>query len=104
MVPFSVGTFGRWGKEAIEWLRAAAEAVAERDPQVAAAGHWGKVGLLSAWQTRLSVTLQEANAACILQAGRVRGSADLSGDTGWEDDIEDLLRDAAAAAWASYSA
>jgi hypothetical protein len=104
LVPFSVETFGRWGKEAMEWLHAAAEAVAERDPQVAAAGHWGKVGLLSAWQTRLSVALQKANAACILQAGRVRGSADLSGDTGWEDDIKDLLRDAAAAAGANFSA
>ena len=104
MVPFSVETFGRWGKEAMEWLRAAVDAVAERDPQVAAAGHWGKIGLLNAWQTRPSVALQKANAACILQAGRVRGSADLSGDTGWEDDIEDLLRDAAAAAGAYFTA
>ena len=88
----------------MEWLHAAVDAVAERDPQVAAAGHWGKVGLLNAWQTRLSVALQKANAACILQAGRVRGAADLSGDTGWEDDIEDLLRDAAAAAGANFSA
>ena len=70
----------------------------ELDPQVAAAGHWGKVGLLNAWQTRLSVALQKGNAACILQAGRVRGSADLGGDSGWEEDIEDLLRDAAAGA------
>ena len=37
LVPFSVETFGRWGVEAIEWLRAAADAVAEKDPQVAAA-------------------------------------------------------------------
>ena len=96
--------FGRWGPETMEWLRAAADAVAEKDPQVPVAGHWGKVALLNAWQTRLSVKLQKANAACILQAGRVRGPADLSGDTGWEDDIEDLLRDAAAAAWANSSA
>ena len=118
-MPFSVETFGRWGKEAMEWLRAAADAVAERDHQVTAAGHWGKIGLLNAWQTllsallnallnawktRLSVALQKASAACILQAGRVRGSADLSEDTGWEDDVEDLLRDAAAAAGANFSA
>ena len=64
---------------------------------VAAAGHGGKVGLLNAWQTRLSVALQKGNAAC-LQAGRVRGSADLLGDTGWEEDIEDLLQEAAAGA------
>ena len=30
LVPFSAETFGRWGKEAMEWLRAAAEAVADR--------------------------------------------------------------------------
>ena len=98
LVPFSVETFGRWGAEAMDWLRGAVDAVAEKDPQVAAAGHWGKVGLLNAWQTRLSVALQKGNAACILQAGRVRGSADLGGDSGWEEDIEDLLRDAAAGA------
>ena len=65
---------------------------------MAAAGHWGKVALLNAWRTRLSVALQKGNAACLLQAGRVRGSADLGGDTGWEEDIEDLLRDAASGA------
>ena len=98
LVAFSVETFGRWGKEAIEWLRAAADAVAEKDPQVAAAGDWGKVGLLNAWHTRLSVALQKANAACLLQAGRVRGCADRGGDTGREEDIDDVQRDAAAAA------
>ena len=98
LVPFSVETFGRWGAEALGWLRDAADAVAEADPQVAAAGHWGKIGLLNAWHTRLSVALQKGNAACLLQAGRVRGSADVGGATGWEEDIEDLLREAAAAA------
>ena len=102
LVPFSVETFGLRGKEATEWLHAAADAAAERDPQVAAAGNWGKIALLNAWQTRLSGAPQEANAACILQAWRVRGSADLGCDTGREDDIEDLLRDAAAAACASF--
>ena len=98
LVPFSVETFGRWGAETIEWLRGAVDAVAEMDPMLAAAGHWGKVGLLNAWQTRLSVALQKGNAACLLQAGRVRGAADLLGDTGWEEDIEDLLQQAAAGA------
>ena len=58
LVPFSVETFGRWGAEARGWLRDAVDAVAERDPQVAAAGHWGKVAVLNAWFTRLSVALQ----------------------------------------------
>ena len=97
-MPFSVETFGRWGTEALAFLRGAADAVAEIDPQVAAAGHWGKVGLLNAWHSRLSVALQKGNAACLLQAGRVRGAADFTGGTGWEEDVEDLLRDAAAAA------
>ena len=61
-------------------------------------GHWGKVGLLNAWHTRLSVALQKGNAACLLHAGQVRGMADLGGDTGWEEDIDDLLREAAEAA------
>ena len=73
-------------------------AVAESDPQVAAAGHWGKVALLNAWHTRLSVALQKGNAACLLQAGKVRCAADFVGASGWEEDVEDLLRDAAAAA------
>ena len=67
---------------------------------LAAASHWGKVALLNAWHTRLSVSLQKGNAACLLQAGRVRGDADFAGGTGWEEDVEDLLRDAAAAAGA----
>ena len=98
LVPFSVKTFGRWGVEAVEWLRGAADAVAEIDPQVAAAGHWGKVAILNAWHTRLSVALQKGNAACLLQAGRVRSAADFVGESGWEEDIEDLLREAAAGA------
>jgi len=84
--------------EALEWLRGAVDAVAESDPQVAAAGRWGKVALLNAWHTRLTVALQKGNAACLLQAGRVRGAADFVGASGWEEDVEDLLRDAAAAA------
>ena len=63
-----------------------------------AAGHWGKVSLLNSWHTGLSVALQKGNAACLLQAGRVRHAADLTGESGWEQDIDDLLRDAAAAA------
>ena len=102
MVPFSVETFGRWGTEALEWLRGAVDAVAEMDPQVAAAGHWGKVALMNAWHTRLSVALQKGNAACVLQAGRVHNAADFAGDSGWEEDIADLLRDAAAAAGVGF--
>ena len=97
LVPFAVETLGRWGAEASDWLRGAVDAVAEVDPQVAAAGHWGKVALLNAWHARLSVALQKGNAACLLQAGRVRHAADLTGGSGWEEDIDDLLRDAAAA-------
>ena len=82
----------------MDFLRGAVDAVAELDPQVAAAGHWGKVGLLNAWHARLSVALQKGNAACILQAGRVRELADFREDSGWEEDIEDLLTEAAAAA------
>ena len=97
-MPFSVETFGRWGGEALEFLRAAAEATCERSPQLACKGSWGPVHLLAAWHGRLSVALQKANAACVPQAGRVRGAADLGGDSGWEEDVEDLLRDAEAAA------
>jgi hypothetical protein len=61
-------------------------------------GSWGVVALLGAWHGRLSVALQKGNAACLLQAGRIRGAADLAGDSGWEEDLDDLLRDAAAAA------
>ena len=98
LVPLSVETFGRWGTEALDFLRGAVDAVAELDPQVPAAVHWGEGGLLNAWHARLSVALRKGNAACILQAGRVRGSADFRGDSGWEEDIEDLLTEAAAAA------
>ena len=47
------------------------------------------------------MALQKGNAACLLQAGKLRGAADFAGDTGWEADIDDLLRDAAAAAGAA---
>ena len=96
LIPFSVETFGRWGKEALDFLRCAADAVAEQNPQVACRGHWGKVSLLNAWHSRLSIALQKGNAKCLLQAGRVRGLADFVGDSDWEDDVDDLLRDAAA--------
>ena len=44
------------------------------------------------------MALQKGNAACLLQAGKVRNAADFAGNSGWEEDIEDLLRNAAAAA------
>ena len=97
-MPFSVETFGRWGPEALEFLRDAAQATCERSPQLAYLGTWGPVALLGAWHGRLSVALQKGNAACLLQAGRVRDAGDLAGGGGWEEDLEDLLRDAAAAA------
>ena len=55
---------------------------------------------LSLSRTRLSVALQKANAACLRQAGRVRSDIDFVRGSGWEGDVEDLLRDAAAAAGA----
>ena len=69
LVPFSVETFGRWGSEALEFLRDAAEATCERSPQLAFMGSWGRVAILGAWHGRLSVSLQKANAACV-PAGR----------------------------------
>ena len=101
LVPLSVETFGRWGSEALSFLCDAAIATCERTPQLAYLGSWGPTLLLGAWHARLSVALQKANAACILQAGQVRGAEDIGGDNcwpGWEEDVEDLIRDAAAAA------
>ena len=82
--------------EAVGFLRGAAHATCERSPELAFLGSRGPAGVLGAWHSRLSVALQRANAACLLQAGRFRGAADFAGDTGWEDDIDDLLRAAAA--------
>ena len=102
LVPLSVETFGRWGKEAQDWLRDAAHATCKRNPQLAYLGEWGPPALLEAWHCRLSVALQRGNAACLLQAGQLRGPADFAGDTGWEEDLDDLLREAAAAAAAGW--
>jgi hypothetical protein len=98
LIAFSVETFGRWSKETLGFLRDSVDAVAEQNPQVACRGHWGKIAVLNAWHTRLSVALQKGNAKCLLQAGRVRGFADFVGDSDWDDDVDDLLRDAAATA------
>ena len=95
LVPFSVETFGRWGKEALAWLRDAAHETCLHSPQLASLGEWGPPTILGAWHCRLSVALQKGNAACLLQAGKLRGAADFVGDTGWEADIDDLLREAA---------
>ena len=100
-MPLAVETFGRWGKEALDWLRAAAQETCVRSPQLASLGEWGPPAILGAWHCRLSVVLQKGNVACLLQAGKLRGSADFAGDTGWEADIDALLRDAAAFAAAS---
>ena len=54
--------------------------------------------MLNAWHIHLSVALQKGNAKWLLQAGRVRGFADLAGDSDWEDDVDGLLRDVAATA------
>ena len=96
LVPLSVETFGRWGEEAVDFLRDAARATCERSPQLAFLGSRWPAGVLGSWLSRLSVALQRANATCLLQAGRFRGAADFAGETGWEDDIDDLLRAAAA--------
>ena len=96
LVPFAVDTFGRWGHEAETFLREAAFAACERSPQLSCLGAAGPAGLLGAWHCRLSAVLQKGNAACVLEAGRIRDGADLAGDCGWEEDLEDLLRQAAA--------
>ena len=54
--------------------------------------------MLNAWLTRPPVALQKGNAKCLFQAGRIRGLADFVGDSDWEHDVDDLLRDAAATA------
>ena len=82
----------------MEWLRDAAHETCSRSPQLASLGEWGPPAVLGAWHCRLSVALQRGNAACLLQAGKLRGAADFADDTGFEGDIDDLLRDAAAAA------
>ena len=47
----------------------------------------------------ISLSLSHGRLLVALQkAGQVRGSVDLAGDSGWEEDVDDLLRDAAAAA------
>ena len=99
-MPFSVEAFRRWGGEALGFLRDAAHATCERSPQLFFLGEWGPPALLGAWHCRLSVALQKGNAACLLQAGKVRWGADSPGGaaTGLEEDIDDLIREAAAAA------
>ena len=72
----AVELFGRWGSEALGFLRDAAQETCERSPQLAFLGSWGPVALLGAWHCRLSVALQKGNAACLLQAGRVRDASD----------------------------
>ena len=101
LVAFSVETFGRWDAEALDWLRDAAHAACARSPQLACLGARGPAALLGAWHARLSVALQKGNAACVLQAGALRGAADFGGATGWEEEFDDLLRDATAFAAAS---
>ena len=103
-MPFSVKVFGRWGEEAADWLRDAANAACARSPQLACLGGRGPAALLGAWHARLSVALQRGNAACVLQAGRLRGAWDLGGDTGWEEEFDELLRDCATAANAANAA
>ena len=83
LVPLSVETFGRWGSEALGFLWSAAEATCKSSPQFAYLGPWGPVLLLGAWHARLSVALQKANAACLLQAGRVRGAEDFVEGNCW---------------------
>ena len=73
--PIAGAAMRAWGKEALDFLRGSADAVAEQNPQVACLGHWSKVALLNAWHTRLPVALHKGNAKCLLQAGRVRGHA-----------------------------
>ena len=97
-MPFSVEAFGGWSSEALGFLRDAAHATCERSPQLAFLGEWGPLALLGAWHGRLSVALQKGNAACLLQAGKVRWGAPGGGTARWEDGLEDLIREAAAAA------
>ena len=82
--------------------RALHDAAAAEDERARRVGERRPSAVLVAWHCRLSVTLQKGNAACLFQAGRLRGAADLGGGTGWDGDLEDLLRDAAAFAAAGW--
>ena len=101
LVPFSVEAYGRWGREALDFLRAAAADACARSPALAGLGADAPLGLLGRWYCRLSCALQKANAAAILQAGRIADGAGFEGPSGWEEDVDDLLRQAAAYAAAA---
>ena len=101
LIAFSVATGGRWDEPALRFLKRAAGRASECHPGLAALQGQGQGVVFASWLSQLSCALQKANADCILQARRVRGAEDFGGGhgwPGWEEDVEDLLRDAAAAA------
>ena len=61
------------------------------------------IAVAEAISASTSLTEIAATEQLSLQAGRLRGPADFAGDTGWEENVDDLLREAAAAAAAGWN-
>ena len=69
LVAFSVEAGGRWGDEALTFLRRAAGRASERHPGLAALGGQGAAAVFQSWLSQLSCALQKANVACLRSAG-----------------------------------
>ena len=115
LVAFSVEVGGRWDDKALAFLHRAAGRAAQRHPGLAVLGAAGTGAVLHSWLAQLSVALQKANVASLREAGGgTRGPAKNLNAAGaglpepraaeaeegdWlQDEVEELLRDAAAAA------
>ena len=113
LVVFSVETGGRWGKDALTFLKRAAGRVAQRHPGLAGLEGEGGSVVFSSWLRQLSCVLQKENAAALRGAAAggaraVRGASNAprTGEAEEEEtaedwlaeQVEDLLVRAAAAA------
>ena len=98
LVAFSVETGGRWGDDALDFLRKAAGRAAQRHPGLASLEEGGSSAVFTSWLRQLSCALQKANVASLrgaaaggARAGRGAHNAPRAGEEAGEEDDDWLL-------------
>jgi hypothetical protein len=94
LVPLVVETYGRWGAEALSFLRRAAGRACTRTTALRVLEEEGPPAVLGSWLERASVALQKSNAAALKAAAGAAATWTATESPGVEEAVLNILAEA----------
>ena len=94
LVPLVVETYGRWGAEALSFLRRAAGRACTRTTALRVLEEEGPPAVLGSWLERASVALQKSNAAALKAAAGAAATWSATESPGVEEAVLNILAEA----------